>query len=120
MTRGLSFSAAKEISTEMLISKHLNAVCSPPKDQRTKTDGMTLQLIPEGGLHSSLDPRVSTLYHEDTQPSQKSCFRQTVHWHHKHFITHPTHRHIYTRVSSAIPGHHLTLKSINKMCFTPE
>lgn len=64
MTRGLSSSAAKEISTEeMLISKHLNAVCSPPKDQRTKTDGMTLLLIPEGGLHSSLAPRVSTLYH---------------------------------------------------------
>lgn len=64
MTRGLSFSAAKQISTEemLVISEHLDAGSGPPKDQRTKTDGMALLLIPEGGLHSSIDSLVSTLY----------------------------------------------------------
>lgn len=37
----------------LVISEPLKGGCGPPKDQRTKTDGMALLLIPEGGLHSS-------------------------------------------------------------------
>lgn len=73
MTRGLSFSAAKQISTEemLVISEHLDAGSGPPKDQRTKTDGMALLLIREGGLHSSIDSslRLHFIYFQDTQPS---------------------------------------------------
>lgn len=111
MTKGLSFSAAKQIGTEEVVtSKHLNAGCGPPKDQRTKTDGMALLLIPEGGLHSSTDSLQCLHFYQDTQPSQSPVYKRCIGITDKRFITHPTHKHIYTTVSSATPGHHLTLK----------
>lgn len=98
MTRGLSFSAAKQISTEemLVISEHLDAGSGPPKDQRTKTDGMALLLIPEGGLHSSIDSLVTTLYLLSRYSAfLKSSFTQMVHWHHKRFITPNSQTHLH-------------------------